>query len=120
MKPVGKDERRVVNIADGTFEPWQLEDGSIDESQTVLQINPSKPKGVGFHLFRMAPGTTTTAHRHRGDEEFYIIDGDLTDNDGTEYKAGDLVYMKDGTEHNSTTKNGCTLVVYIVEAEVSV
>ena len=120
MKPVSKEERKVVNIADGKFEPWQLEDGSVDNEQTVLQLNPSKPKGVGFHLFRMAPGTTTTAHRHTGDEEFYILEGDLTDNDGTEYKPGDLIYMKEGTEHNSTTKNGCTMVVYIETAEVSV
>lgn len=120
MKPVGKDERRVVNIADATFKPWQLEDGSVDDTQTLVQLNNSKPDGVGFHIFRMAPGTTTTAHRHTGDEEFYIIEGDLTDNDGTEYHPGDLIYMKEGTEHNSTTKNGCTMVVYIEQAEVSV
>jgi len=113
MKPIAKDERRVVNLADAEFKPWTLDDGSVDESQTVVQLNTSKPPGVGFHIFRMAPGTTTTAHRHTGDEEFYIIEGDLTDNDGTEYKPGDLIFMKEGTEHHSTTKNGCTMVVYI-------
>lgn len=120
MKPVSKDERVVVNIDEAEFKPWALEDGSVDETQTLVQLNASKPDGVGFHIFRMAPGTTTTAHRHTGDEEFYIIEGDLTDNDGTEYRSGDLVYMKEGTEHNSTTKNGCTMVVYIENAEEAV
>jgi len=120
MKPVKDDERRGVNIETATFKPWALEDGSVDENQMLVQLNTSKPDGVGFHLYRMAPGTTTTAHRHTGDEEFYIIEGDLTDNDGTEYKAGDLVFMKQGTEHNSTTRNGCTLVVYIEQEEESI
>ncbi len=120
MKPVAQGARKVANIADANFKSWALEDGSVDEDQTILQLNDSKPIGVGFHIFRMAPGATTTAHVHMGDEEFYIIEGDLTDNDGTEYKPGDLVYMKKGTEHNSTTRNGCTMVVYIEKEEVSV
>lgn len=120
MKPVEEKDRLVVNIDDATFKPWTLEDGSVDTTQTVIQLNNKKPLGVGFHIFRMAPGTTTTAHRHTGDEEFYILEGDLTDNDGYEYKSGDLILMKEGTEHNSTTKNGCTMIVYIETEEAPV
>ncbi len=120
MKPVNKDDRVVVNIANATFKPWALEDGSVDNSQSLVQLNDKKPAGVGFHLYRMAPGTTTTAHRHTGDEEFYVLEGDLTDNDGYEYKPGDLVLMKEGTEHNSTTRNGCTLLVHIETEEAPV
>jgi quercetin dioxygenase-like cupin family protein len=117
MKSVASGDRLVANINEAEFKPWVCEDGSVDHSQTVLQLNTARPFGVGFHLYRMAPGTTTAAHRHTGDEEFFVLDGDLTDNDGTEYHPGDLVLMKKGTEHNSTTKNGCTLVVYIEQAE---
>ena len=117
MKSVASGDRLVANINEAAFEPWVFEDGAIDDSQMVLQLNTAKPVGVGFHVYRMAPGTTTAAHRHTGDEEFFVLDGDLTDNDGTEYRPGDLVLMKEGTEHNSTTKNGCTLVVYIERAE---
>ena len=46
-----------------------------------------------------------------------MLEGDLKDNDGTCYKAGDLVWMKEGTEHNSCTEHGCTLIVYIKKAE---
>lgn len=119
MKPVKPEHRRVANIDNTEFKPWTLEDGS-DSGQSLIQLNHAKSDGVGFHIFRMAAGTTTESHRHMGDEEFYVIDGDLTDNDGTEYRPGDLVWMKDGTEHNSTTKNGCTLVVYIENAEIAV
>ncbi len=117
MKPVKPEDRRIANIDTTEFKPWTMNNGS-DSGQSLIQLNKSKPDGVGFHIFRMAPGTTTESHRHRGDEEFYVVDGDLTDNDGTAYKPGDLVWMKDGTEHNSTTVNGCTLIVYIERAEV--
>ena len=36
-----------------------------------LQVNGGRT-GYGFHVYRMAPGTTTTAHEHIGDEEFIV------------------------------------------------
>lgn len=116
MKPVEKNHRKIVNIESAEFKPWELDSGA-DSGQSLVQLNTAKADGVGFHLFRMAPGTTTDAHRHTGDEEFYVLDGDLVDNDGTRYVPGDLVWMKEGTEHHSYTENGCTLVVYIETAE---
>lgn len=116
MKPVADDHRKIVNINDATFKNWESANGE-DSGQSFLQLNASNPDGVGFHLFRMAPGTATDSHRHTGDEEWFMLDGDLTDNDGTCYQAGDLVWMKEGTEHNSYSEHGCTLVVYIKEAE---
>ena len=111
MKPIGDDDRRVANLKTGAFEPFIAKDGSPDGE--VLQVNPNNPRGYGFHIYRMAPGDVTVPHRHAGDEEFFLIDGDLTDHDGYEYGPGDLVWLRDGTEHNSFTKNGCVLVVYL-------
>ena len=100
MKPVPEGHRKIVNLKDAQFKPWELADGG-DSGQSLVQLNESKPDGVGFHLFRMAPGTTTDTHRHTGDEEWFVLEGDLVDNDGTQYKPGDLVWMKEGTEHHS-------------------
>ena len=116
MKPVSDGHRKIVNISDADFKPWELPGGG-SSGQSFVQLNESNPDGVGFHLFRMAAGTTTDSHRHTGDEEWFMLEGDLKDNDGTCYKAGDLVWMKEGTEHNSYTEHGCTLVVFIKEAE---
>ncbi len=113
MDPIGPDRRKVVNIADGTFEPFVTEDGTPDGE--VLQVNGKH--GYGFHVYRMAPGQTTQAHTHVGDEEFFLLEGDLTDHDGYEYKPGDLICLSSGTKHNSYSKNGCTLVVYLPGAE---
>ncbi len=119
MKAVSEGHRKVVNVKDAEFKAWESEDGS-DSGQSFFQLNPSNPDGVGFHLFRMQPGTTTDSHRHTGDEEWFVLEGDLVDNDGTRYEVGDLVWMKEGTEHNSYSEHGCTLVVYIKEAETPV
>ena len=105
MKPVADGERIVVNIHQAEFEPLVTDRGEFDGH--VLQLDRSKPLGVGFNVYKMAPGYTTIPHEHRGNEEFLIISGDLTDNDGTVYHEGDLVWLKAGTEHCSHTENGC-------------
>jgi ethanolamine utilization protein EutQ (cupin superfamily) len=109
MDPIDTRHRRVANIHTAAFTPIQT-DGVPDGE--VLQLNDARPLGAGFYIYRMAPGATTVAHRHKGDEEFLIIEGDLADHDGTEYGPGDLVWLKDGTEHHSTTRDGCLIAVF--------
>jgi anti-sigma factor ChrR (cupin superfamily) len=113
MKEIENADRRVINIHDAKFTTFMSGDVADGE---VLQLNKDKPLGTGFFIYRMAPGTTTVAHKHVGDEEFLIILGDLTDHDGVEYGAGDLVWLRDGTTHSSSTKDGCLIAVYAEEA----
>lgn len=119
MKPVSKSDRRIANIYDTEFKPWVSASGE-NTGESLLQLNDANPDGVGFHVYRMAPGITTTPHRHTEDEEFFLLEGDLRDNDGTAYRVGDLVWMKKDTEHCSYSENGCTLLVYIGCAETPV
>ncbi|MGB1010404.1 MAG: cupin domain-containing protein [Thiolinea sp.] len=119
MKPIVKEDRRVANIYKTAFKPWETESGG-DTGESLIQLNSAYADGVGFHVYRMAPGTTTTPHRHTEDEEFYVLEGELTDNDGTTYRQGDLVWLKKDTEHYSYSEKGCTLIVYIKTAEVPV
>lgn len=118
MKPVAEGERIVVNLDEMEFEPFINSNGEADG--LAFQLDRSKRLGTGFHIYKMEPGYTTIPHQHRGSEEFFIISGDLTDNDGTVYRAGDLVLMKDGTEHCSHTENGCVIVVYLEAPEMEV
>lgn len=118
MKPVAEGERIVVNLDEIEFEPFINSRGEADG--LAFQLDRSKRLGTGFHIYKMEPGYTTIPHQHRGNEEFFIISGDLTDNDGTVYRAGDLVLMKDGTQHCSHSENGCVIVVYIEEPETGV
>jgi len=46
-----------------------------------------------------------------------IIQRHLKNHDGSEYGLGNLVWLRDGTVHNSTTKNGCLIAVCALEAD---
>jgi anti-sigma factor ChrR (cupin superfamily) len=119
MKPVKPQDRRVANIHEAAFKPFVFEDG-VELGDTVLQLDDSRPLGVGFHVYRMAPGMTTRPHRHNGDEQFLVLEGELIENDGTVFRPGDLVWLRDGTEHYSHSPNGCLLAVHIAASETTV
>jgi anti-sigma factor ChrR (cupin superfamily) len=116
LKPIETKDRRVANIKDGEFIPF-MSDGV--ENGSVLQLGDTHPLGSGFHIYKMAPGETTVTHEHQSDEEFYMIEGDLVDHDGTKYGPGDLVWLRKGTQHNSYSPSGCTIVVYLIEDEAN-
>lgn len=119
MKSVKPEDRRVANIYEAAFKPYVYDDGAA-LGDCVLQLNDAEPLGVGFHVYRMPAGMTTRPHRHNGHEQFLILEGELIENDGTVFRKGDLVWLRDGTEHCSYTPNGCLLAVHIAATETSV
>ena len=110
MQPIDKNKRRVVNIADAEFLPLIDDAGRHDGD--VLQLNRDQPLGQGFHIYRMAPGHTTTPHTHKGVEEFLVLEGEIIDHDGYQYRKGDLVLLEAGTRHNSYSPDGALIAVY--------
>jgi len=109
-------DRRVANIFEMSFTPFVYPDGRSD-GDAILQLDSELPLGVGFHVYRMPAGLSTRPHAHNGNEQFLILEGELIDNDGTQYRKGDLVWLRSGTEHSSYTPNGCLLAVHIAGAE---
>ncbi|MBX7078577.1 MAG: cupin domain-containing protein [Nannocystaceae bacterium] len=53
-------------------------------------------------LIRLQPGAVFPAHRHVGEERVLMLQGRVRDEHGNEYRAGDLIVMADGTEHEIT------------------
>ncbi len=116
MKKTSESDLRVANIHTAEFKPFVYDDG-VALGDTVLQMDDSLPLGTGFHVYRMPAGMKTRAHRHNGHEQFLILEGELVESDGRVFRAGDLVWYRDGTEHNSYTPNGCLLAVHIADPE---
>lgn len=116
MQPIDPKDRKVANIHQVEFTPFVYPDGRA-LGDSVLQLDDEKALGTGFHVYRMPPGMTTRSHRHNGHEQFLILEGELIESDGTVLRAGDLVFYRDGTEHNSYTPNGCLLAVHIAGPE---
>ncbi len=61
----------------------------------------------------MEPGAAAQPHEHTCHEQFLVLDGELIENDGTVFKPGDFVMLREGTQHNSRTETGCTLAVFV-------
>ena len=118
MKSVKPGDRIVASIHDAKYVPFVMESG--ESAGSVLQLDDNKRPGVGFHIYKMEPGCRTTPHEHTGDEHFFIISGEMVDNDGTVYREGDLVLMKKGTQHYGYTEHGCVMVVYIETPEMAI
>lgn len=119
MKPINPNDRRVANIHDADFTAFVYPDG-VALGDTILQLDDTVELGTGFHVYRMPAGMTTRGHRHNGHEQFLILEGELHESDGTIFRKGDLVFYRDGTEHNSYTPNGCLLAVHIAGPEAPV
>ena len=119
MKPIKADDRRVVNIKDTEFSPFDAE-GTLEKGTSILQLNTDVPKGLGFYLYKMEPGSSSAPHLHSGVEEFFVIEGELTDHDGVTYKTGDMVYLAPGTVHNSYSEKGCLVAVFSEQVEENV
>lgn len=118
MKSIGKDERLIANINTAAFRPFVI-DGREIPGQSFLQLDDTFPEGTGFHIYKMAPGSSSQPHEHSCHEQFLVLEGEVTDNDGHVYRPGDFVLLKQGTQHSSHTKTGATLAVFIRSAETN-
>ncbi|MGH6873387.1 MAG: cupin domain-containing protein [Aestuariivirgaceae bacterium] len=119
MRKMEKTERLVVNIATTPFKPF-LVDGKPVEGQSFLQLDDTFPEGTGFHVYRMEPRSSSQPHEHTCHEQFLVIEGEVTDDDGYVYRPGDFVLLKSGTQHSSHSRTGAILAVFIKSAEKNI
>jgi anti-sigma factor ChrR (cupin superfamily) len=61
-------------------------------------------------IVRFAPGSRFSAHEHGGGEEFLVLAGTFSDDEG-DFPAGSYVRNPVGTRHAPRTEEGCTLLV---------
>lgn len=113
--------RTVVNVETATFgaePPHRMMRAVCDAGPTrggitYCNLSYDADAGEGCYLIRFAPGTSSTPHEHVGYEEFLVLEGTLTDCDGTIYRRNDFVSLKPGSKHVSISDDGATLAVFI-------
>ena len=108
MKPIAPEDWRLANIRTGAYAPV-CSDAKPDSE--VRQVNPNRPTGCGFLAYRVAPGHVNAPHSHDGDEEVLVLEGEIVDHHGYRYGPGDLIRLRDGTEHCSRSPDACLLAV---------
>jgi quercetin dioxygenase-like cupin family protein len=96
-------------LATDTME-WRTFDDAPGVTFRVLKTH--KP-GTGVTLMlRFAAGAAYPAHRHPEGEEYYVLDGELTDA-GRSYGAGTYVHHPPDSVHRPSSVKGATLIVFL-------
>jgi quercetin dioxygenase-like cupin family protein len=89
----------------------QMEWQSPSPGFSVKVLLDDSERDVTTSLVRMAPGTLYPAHRHKGIEEVYVLQGDLRV-EGVELVQGDYCLSQPETIHQgSYSELGCLLMV---------
>ena len=106
-------KKQIVDIHNLKFKPFDNY-GSVVPGMSWHKITYNKENGgYGTYVLKMEPGAKSLLHEHTGFEEFLMIDGELTDQDGVVFKKGDFVSFHPGSKHSSYTENGCLVLVFM-------
>ena len=106
------EQRHITHAASLPLQPYDLEGPDQLRSIRWLPIRYDRRSGCGSYYFQMLPGSVTKPHTHPNYEEFYVIEGEAIESDGTVLKAGDFVSFRPGSFHNTRTETGCLLIVF--------
>ena len=104
--------RKIINPSKLKFTPFNSYGKSIS-GMSWYKISYNQKTGVGSYILKMAPGSRSLKHRHQNYEEFYVLDGELVDEDNTTFRKGDFISYKPDSKHSSFTKKGCLLLVFL-------
>ena len=104
--------RKIINPSKLKFSPFNSYGKQIS-GMSWHKISYNQNTGVGSYILKMAPGTKSLKHKHQNYEEFFILDGELTDQDNTTFNKGDFISYKPGSKHSSFSKKGCLLLVFL-------
>ena len=65
-------------------------------------------------LVSITAGTTFPLHRHLGEERTLVLEGALSEADGTVYRPGDALTMPAESSHSFTVLPGAPLIFAVV------
>jgi anti-sigma factor ChrR (cupin superfamily) len=87
--------------------------GKVTSGLKWLPLSKDEKLEHEVFIIRFEADSSSNLHRHNGCEEFYVLDGELIDDDGEVFKKGDYIKFEKGSEHASYSKTGCTLLVIL-------
>jgi len=106
-------ERKITNPYDVEFIPFDNY-GVTVPGMSWHKISYNKENGgQGTYILKMEPGAKSLPHKHKGFEEFLMLEGELIDPDGKIFKKGDFISFEPESSHSSHTINGCLVLVFM-------
>lgn len=98
-----------IHVARGTDGTWQ----EFWDGIAIKTLWHSTKSGRHVFLIRIQPGAILPEHRHSGDEECMVIEGDLVVN-GVTFGPGDFQVAFASTVHPViTSRGGCTCLISV-------
>ena len=104
--------RRIIETKHEYFSPYNRY-GTVSSGLKWIQLSKSEMLEHEVFIVKFEPESSSSLHKHNGFEEFYMIDGELIDDDGKMFKKGDYIKFEKGTKHSSYSKTGCTILVIL-------
>jgi|TARA_R110002072_G_scaffold114827_6_gene245011 anti-sigma factor ChrR (cupin superfamily) len=104
-------ERAVVHAEQ---QPWV--DSPLPGVSRRLLHRIGGEVAVATSIVRYAPGSYFSPHVHSGGEEFFVLEGIFSDEDG-DYRQGSYVRNPVGSRHQPFSKDGCTIFVKLQQME---
>ena len=104
--------RRIIKTKHEYFSPYNRY-GKVSSGLKWMPLSKDEKHEHEVFIVQFESGSSSNLHRHKGYEEFYMIDGELIDDDGKVFKKGDYIKFEKGTQHSSFSKTGCTLLVIL-------
>ena len=106
------ERRRIIETKHEHFSPYNRY-GAVSSGLKWLPLSKDEKLEHEVFIVQFEPESSSSLHKHKGYEEFYVIDGELIDDDGKGFKKGDYIKFEKGTKHSSYSKTGCTLLVIL-------
>ena len=101
--------RRIIETKQEYFSPYN-QYGTVSSDLKWLPLSKDEKFEHEVFIVQFEPESSSSLHKHKGYEEFYVIDGELIDDDGKVFKKGDYIKFEKGTKYSSYSKTGCTLL----------
>ena len=108
------ERRRIIETKHEHFPPYNRY-GNVSKGLKWLPLSKDEKLKHEVFIVQFEPESFSSLHTHKGYEEFYVIDGELIDDDGKILKKGDYIKFEKGSTHSSYSKNGCTLLVILYD-----
>ena len=73
-------KRKIININNLKFKPFDRY-GFTVPGMSWHKISYDDKTNIGTYISKLEPGTKTIPHKHKGFEEFFVLEGELIDSD---------------------------------------
>ena len=102
----------ITNLQRDKLVPYTLEGYRAENRCQWLPVSFNAETQCGSYYFQLLPGAVTVPHVHPGYEEFYVLEGEAVESDGTVVKAGDFISFPPNSYHNTRSDKGCLVLVF--------